>query len=140
MEVKNIKLTKLKSNIIQIDSFDKCNSLISQTHYKIQVRRHFINISADSFLYNKNIHDTSITYYNDIIEHFIVLEKNGKYKEFHKNKALKIKGLYKFDRKNGKWKYYNEDGKLLKIERWNNSLLIHTKWRKAGVLSKVESS
>jgi len=51
--------------------------------------------------------------------------KHGNYFEYHPSGELKVKGKYKNDQKDGTWKYYNEDGDLVKRERWKKGELVN---------------
>jgi hypothetical protein len=44
--------------------------------------------------------------------------KNGTFKEYYPNGKLKIKGGFSKDVPTGKWKYYNEEGELIKTDRY----------------------
>lgn len=50
--------------------------------------------------------------------------KQGLWKFFWDNDNLKLEGYYQNDKKNGYFKYYDEEGKFLRIEKWENDILI----------------
>ena len=48
---------------------------------------------------------------------------NGPYQEFFENSSqVKISGSYKDDKKNGVWKYYDHEGKVIKTELWKDGV------------------
>ena len=48
---------------------------------------------------------------------------NGPYQEFFENSSkMKISGSYKDDKKHGIWKYYDQEGKVIKTELWNDGV------------------
>jgi antitoxin component YwqK of YwqJK toxin-antitoxin module len=47
---------------------------------------------------------------------------DGEIKEFYSNGKLKLEGFYLDGKKNGEWREYNEDGKLLKVIRWKDDI------------------
>ena len=51
-------------------------------------------------------------------------QKHGNYFEYHETGELKIKGKYKNDLKDGLWKYYDIDGKLVNREKYKQGQLI----------------
>lgn len=51
-------------------------------------------------------------------------QKHGSYFEYHESGELKIKGKYKNDLKEGIWKYYDLDGKMVKREKYKSGELI----------------
>ena len=50
--------------------------------------------------------------------------KQGSWKYFWANGNLKMEGFYVNDKKNGFFKYYNEDGVFQQIEKWQNDQLM----------------
>ncbi len=44
--------------------------------------------------------------------------KDGSFKAYHSNGELWIKGAFKEDHPSGKWKYYDEEGELIKTDRY----------------------
>ena len=50
-------------------------------------------------------------------------EKHGNYFEYHPTGELKIKGRYRNDLMDGTWKYYNEEGDLIKKEKYRKGEL-----------------
>jgi len=50
--------------------------------------------------------------------------KQGLWKEFYPNGRLKLAGNYRNDIKNGYFKYYDQEGNLLKIEKYVDGILI----------------
>ena len=46
--------------------------------------------------------------------------RHGDYKEYYDNGEVKIKGQYKKDHKEGTWKFYAENGKLLQKIKFEN--------------------
>ncbi|CAN5313723.1 hypothetical protein BH09BAC5_BH09BAC5_01010 [soil metagenome] len=71
--------------------------------------------------YWKNGNNKKTVYYNT------QKQKTGKYSELYENQILKITGRYKNDLKTGKWKYYNPDGKLIRIEHYSEGRLVTSK-------------
>ncbi len=48
---------------------------------------------------------------------------NGPYQEFFENGSqVKISGSYKDDKKHGIWKYYDQEGKVIKTELWKDGV------------------
>jgi antitoxin component YwqK of YwqJK toxin-antitoxin module len=52
-----------------------------------------------------------------------VEQKHGPYYLYFENGKLQISGSYNADQKDGEWKYYDDKGKLLKIENYKNGVL-----------------
>lgn len=52
--------------------------------------------------------------------------KDGRYFKYYKSGQLEISGKYKDGKKHGKWKYYNQEGKVSKIETYKNGNLKKT--------------
>jgi antitoxin component YwqK of YwqJK toxin-antitoxin module len=50
-------------------------------------------------------------------------QKHGPYYMYFENGKLQISGSYNADQKDGEWKYYDDKGKLLKIENYKNGVL-----------------
>ena len=50
--------------------------------------------------------------------------KQGHWKVFWENGNLQLDGYYLNDKKDGYFKYYNEEGNFLRIEKWENDILI----------------
>ncbi len=60
--------------------------------------------------------------------------RKGLWMDFYPNRELKNEGLYVNDLKHGYWKYYKNDGNLIKIEKWVNGVLIED----ADELAKID--
>ena len=45
-------------------------------------------------------------------------QKHGNFKEYYPSGELKMKGSFEMDRPSGKWKYYNEEGKQVKLDKY----------------------
>jgi antitoxin component YwqK of YwqJK toxin-antitoxin module len=50
--------------------------------------------------------------------------KQGPYKEYYDNDAIKSEGNYKDDKKDGTFKQYAEDGRVIKKEEYRNGELM----------------
>jgi antitoxin component YwqK of YwqJK toxin-antitoxin module len=48
---------------------------------------------------------------------------NGHYIESYPNGQLKLKGFFCYGQQCGEWKYWNEEGKLQRLENWRNNKL-----------------
>lgn len=46
--------------------------------------------------------------------------KHGKIRGYHMNGEMSLKGAYDHHQPTGKWKYYNEDGKMIKTDHYTN--------------------
>ena len=46
--------------------------------------------------------------------------RDGKYKAFYPNGKLSINGKFKKNKRHGTWRYYDEDEKLIRKEKWKN--------------------
>jgi antitoxin component YwqK of YwqJK toxin-antitoxin module len=51
-------------------------------------------------------------------------KKHGPYFYYYENGKIKIHGNYKNDKKDGDWKFYDEQGKLIKTEKYLNGELV----------------
>ncbi len=49
---------------------------------------------------------------------------NGFFECFNDNGALSLKGHYLNNKKDGKWYYYDENGKLIEVELWDKGYLV----------------
>jgi antitoxin component YwqK of YwqJK toxin-antitoxin module len=111
-------------------------------------------ILENEYFENGQIKQTPIDFSSVAKQHLIVYNENGtkrmeynwvngafvdEFKEFYPNGKIKTFGLYKSDIntdptqplqnggiESGKWKYYNENGKLIKEELYDNGKLIST--------------
>lgn len=45
--------------------------------------------------------------------------------EYYENEMIKVIGKYKRGKKQGRWQYYDKDGKLLKMEKHKRGNLIN---------------
>ncbi len=50
--------------------------------------------------------------------HSLSFVKNGKFLEFYTNGNIKVKGKFIINSKEGKWKYYSENGKLIERKKF----------------------
>lgn len=50
---------------------------------------------------------------------------HGGYMEYYENEMIKVIGKYKRGKKQGRWQYYDKDGKLLKTEKHKRGNLIN---------------
>ena len=48
----------------------------------------------------------------------------GGYMEYYENEMIKVTGKYRRGKKQGRWQYYDKDGKLLKTEKYKRGNLI----------------
>lgn len=48
---------------------------------------------------------------------------HGRYIESYSNGQLKLKGFFRYGQQFGQWKYWNENGKLQRLENWKNNKL-----------------
>jgi len=60
--------------------------------------------------------------------------KKGIWIQFHPNREVKNEGMYVNDLKHGYWKYYKNDGNLIRIEKWINGVLVEN----ADELAKLD--
>ncbi len=60
--------------------------------------------------------------------------KKGLWIDFHKNRTIKTEGLYVENLKHGYWKYFKNDGNLIKIEKWVHGVLVEN----ADELAKID--
>jgi antitoxin component YwqK of YwqJK toxin-antitoxin module len=57
------------------------------------------------------------------IESLIQPRLNGKTIEYYKNGSVKADGFYKWGKKDKSWKYYNEEQKLIRTEKWHKGVI-----------------
>jgi hypothetical protein len=51
-------------------------------------------------------------------------ELNGDYRVWYDSGAKNVEGAFRFGNKDGKWVYYSESGSVVKVENYNNGVLI----------------
>jgi antitoxin component YwqK of YwqJK toxin-antitoxin module len=51
-------------------------------------------------------------------------QKQGLWIDFYPNRQIKVEGPYVNDLKNGYWKYYQSNGNLIRVEKWNMGVLL----------------
>ena len=49
--------------------------------------------------------------------------RKGLWMQFHDNREVKDEGLYVKDLKHGYWKYFKNNGNLIRIEKWIHGVL-----------------
>jgi antitoxin component YwqK of YwqJK toxin-antitoxin module len=54
----------------------------------------------------------------------VTYRKNGPYFYYYENGKLKVSGEYRSDKKSGTWRYYDETGKEIKVEKYENDVLV----------------
>lgn len=62
-----------------------------------------------------------------IYVYMLIPKRHGKHTEFYKNGKVKVTGKYYFGSLDGVWRFYNENGKLIKKEKWKNNKLINSR-------------
>ncbi|MFT6217209.1 MAG: antitoxin component YwqK of YwqJK toxin-antitoxin module, partial [Roseivirga sp.] len=50
--------------------------------------------------------------------------KSGRFTEYFDGKKVKIKGNHRYDLREGKWEYYDQQGKVTKYESYSRGKLI----------------
>lgn len=69
---------------------------------------------------------------------------NGQYNEYYLNKNLKLQGTFKNGLKDGVWKSWDEDGKMIETSNWKGGLIVIPKppskfWKKVNIFNKFGS-
>jgi antitoxin component YwqK of YwqJK toxin-antitoxin module len=87
------------------------------------------------FWYSANkIHSTQGGYSGKLL--------NGRYTEYYLNKNLREQGSFKKGLKEGLWKSWNEDGKLMHETYWKNGITVIYKrssfWKKLNIFKRKQ--
>jgi hypothetical protein len=125
-EHRNIKLSRYRNDIIQLDSLTDDGKLVYSVECYVDVREFQMTMIGDSMSIqttNKNILGADSTYPSEIIVYSLVLIRHGEYKEYHQNGNVKKKGLYWNNLKHKKWKEYDGNGKLIKVNTYKKGVL-----------------
>jgi antitoxin component YwqK of YwqJK toxin-antitoxin module len=57
------------------------------------------------------------------VKHIWRIRLHGSHDEYYSDGKLKCTGIYKWDLKHGRWKYFDENGNIIKKERWKMGVL-----------------
>lgn len=57
------------------------------------------------------------------VKHLWKIRLHGRHEEYYSNGKLKCTGVYKWDLKHGRWKYFDPNGKIIKKEHWKMGVL-----------------
>lgn len=63
---------------------------------------------------------------------------HGDYVKLLDTGKIEEQGQYRFGTKNGKWKYWNSNGELKRIENWKNGLLNGDYWKQDSLGNRYE--
>ncbi len=95
--------------------WDRDNVLIEKISYKNDVK---------NGLFYKNTYDKGYFYLT-----FKDDKRDGIYEDFYYFQKIKIKGLYRDDKKEGDWKYFDSIGNTVKTQVWKKDILKSEKVR-----------
>ncbi|MCT4581138.1 MAG: hypothetical protein N4A35_06945 [Flavobacteriales bacterium] len=107
-------LAQEKTRRIPITTKDGTKALVEvdNRHKKIKTHSKY----TYSWYKAKAILHTQGAYQGDLL--------HGIYQENYSSKQLKVKGEYRYGLKTGRWRYWDENGKLTKEEHWKKGTIV----------------
>ncbi|SMG12592.1 Protein of unknown function [Marivirga sericea] len=119
---------QIQLNYLNHKQISDWNSLVQESEYKVEEVTDTSKTEEDDLISVENIlpedlnSKTFIEYYeNEQVKFEVSLKdglKHGRYFQFDSLGNMIIKGRYRNDEKSGTWRYYDENGDLIKKERF----------------------